>query len=105
MNLEELKKKLKSYKRKDIIVTDHADLQALTRQIEVEEVKENIVNPNKLVYFEEQESKNKNEGKYDCYFEYSKTYAHRYILTVNGKLIIVTIIRINRDWQKIVERK
>ena len=28
MNLEELKEKLKTYKKKDIIVTEHAKLQA-----------------------------------------------------------------------------
>jgi hypothetical protein len=37
-------------------------------------------------------SANANEEKYDCYFAYSKQLAHRYILTINRKIIIVTII-------------
>jgi len=105
MNSEELKRKLKEYKREDIIITSHAELQALVRQVGVEEIISNILNPEKLVFAEKQNSNNALEEKYDCYFAYSKGLAHRYILTVNGKIIIVTVIKINRDWQKMLERK
>ena len=102
MNLNELKAKLQKYKREEIILTEHAELQAFVRKIDIEEVKENIINPNRLVHIKQQISKNKNEEKYDCYFAYSKHLYHRYILTINGKIIIVTIIKINRDWQKAI---
>ena len=105
MNIEELKEKLRQYKKEDIIVKEHAKIQSIIRGIDLEEVKNNIINPNKLVYAEEQVPEEPNEKKYDCYFAYSKLLCHRYILTVNRKVIIVTIIKINRDWQKIVERK
>jgi hypothetical protein len=105
MDLEKFKKRLREYKKKDIIITDHAELQAYVREINVEEVKENIVNPEKLVYAEKQDPANKNKEKYNCYFAYGKNLAHRYIITINTKIIIVTIIKINRDWQKIIERK
>lgn len=98
MNLEELKKKLKSYSKKEIIVTEHADMQAFVRGVDIEEVKENIVNPEKLVYAKSEIAKNKTEEKYDCYFAYSKNLYHRYDLVLNRKIIIVTIIKINRDW-------
>jgi len=102
MDLKELKKKLSSYNKKDIIITEHANFQAFTRDVDLEEVKENIINPTKLVYAEKQKAKYKNEEKYDCYFAYSKHLYHRYALTINAKIIIVTIIKINRDWQKAV---
>ncbi len=102
MNLNELKEKLKTYRKEDIILTEHAEFQAFVRKIDIEEVKENIPNPIKLVYIKQQISRNKNEEKYDCYFAYSKHLYHRYILTINGKIIIVTIIKINRDWQKAI---
>ena len=102
MDVEELKRKLKKYKKKDIIITEHAEIQAYVREIELEEVKNNIVNPEKLVYASEQRAENPDEEKYDCYFSYSKELCHRYILAVNRKVIIVTIIKINRDWQKII---
>ncbi len=102
MNLEELKEKLKTYKKKDIIVTEHAKLQAFFREVNIEKVKENIINPIKLVHFEEQRAENKEEIKYDCYFAYSKHLYHRYALVLNKKVIIVTIIKINRDWQKAI---
>ncbi len=105
MELKELKEKLKRYKKEDIIITGHAELQAYVREIDLEEIKNNIINPDKLVYAEEQKTKKVDEEKYDCYFAYSENLCHRYILTVNRKVIIVTIIKINRNWQKIIERK
>ena len=66
--------------------------------------KPGITNPEKLVYAQKQTSR-KNEEKYDCYFAYSKHFYHRYILTINGKVIIVTIIKVNRDWQRAIERR
>lgn len=105
MDLEKLKEKLNSYSKEDIIITNHAEIQAIFREIELDEVIENILNPEKLVYFEEQLSQNPEEKKYNCYFAYSKEFAHRYIFTTNGKIIIVTIIKIDRDWQKTIKRK
>jgi len=104
MNLEELKEKLKSYKNSNIIITDHAEIQALVRDISIDEVKENILNPNKLTYYEEQVSQNSNKKKYNCYFAYSKEFAHRYILILNRKIIIATIIKIERDWQRTINK-
>jgi len=96
MEINELKSKLKNYRKEDIIITHHADLQAFVRGVELDEVKENILHPSKLVYVKNQEE------KYDCYFAYSRHLYHRYILTLDRKVIIVTIIKINRDWQKAV---
>ncbi len=104
MDLESFKQKLKVYKKEDIIFTSHAEIQALARQIDLEEVKDNIVNPEKLVYAEE-EIKNSSSEKYECYFAYEEYHCHKYILTLNRKVIIVTIININRNWQKIIEGK
>ncbi len=104
MNLEKFKEKLSKYNKKDIIFTIHAEIRALGRGIDLEEVKENIVNPKRLVYVREQESSKPSEEKYECYFSYSKIYCHKYILTLNRKVIIITIININRDWQKVVRK-
>ena len=105
MDIDEFKNKLAEYDKKDIVITDHAELQAMVRGIEIEEVKNNITNPEKLVYVQEQDAAKAREKKYDCYFAYSDKLSHRYIMVVNGKIIIVTIIKINRDWQKIIEGK
>jgi len=90
------------HKKEDIIITDHADLQAYIRQIDIEEVKSNIISPEKLVHATKQESKNIKEDKYECYFAYSEYYCHKYIMKLNRKVIIVTIISINRRWQGMV---
>jgi len=86
MNLEELKDKLREYSIKDIIITDHAEMQAIVRDIELEEVKNNVLHPEKLVFAKEQEAKKQDEKKYECYFAYSKTHAHKYVMIFNSVL-------------------
>ena len=103
MEIEEIKKKFRTYKKEEIIITSHADMQAYVREIGIDEVKENIVNPEKLVYAREQKAKKPNEKKYDCYFAYSDNLFHRYAVILNRKVIIVTIIKVNRNWQRAVE--
>lgn len=105
MDLDELKAKLRKYKKSDIIITDHALLRANFRDTSIEEVKENICNPERLVYFKEKTAKNPNEKKYECYFTYSNLLHHKYVLIVNGKVIIVTIIVINRRLQNLINRR
>jgi hypothetical protein len=78
-------------------VTKHAEIRAMHRNIKIEEVISNILSPEKLVFIKEQEKE-----KYECYFEYSKDFCHKYILVTNGKVIRVTIISINRGWQKAI---
>lgn len=104
MKLKEFKEKLKSFSKEKIIITKHAEMRALIREINLDEVKENLINPEKLVFFEEQIAE-ANSKKYNCYFEYSKELAHRYIFTMNGNILIVTIIKINRNWQATIKRK
>jgi len=103
MDLENFKQKLKSYTFRDIIIKKHAKEQAEIRQINVKDVIDNILHPDKLVFVERQEAKHIMEQKYNCYFAYSDNYYHRYIIVLNGKLLIVTIIGINRNWQRAVE--
>ena len=96
--------KLKKYKKEDIIITNHAQEQAIFRSIDLDEVKENIINPKRLYFARKQELEKESEEKYDCYFAYSNTQCHRYILVINGKCIICTVIKINRRWQHIAEK-
>jgi len=63
MNLNFFKEGLKKYSRKDIIFTRHAEIQAIVRDIDLEEIKDNIINPEKLVYFREQDAKSNKEKK------------------------------------------
>jgi len=96
MDLEESKNKLKEYKKEDIIITDHAILRADFRGTSIDEVKNNILNPEKLVQTKEKEAKFSHERKLECYFKYSDNLYHKYVLIINRKIIIVTIIIINR---------
>lgn len=97
-------KKLARYKKEDIIITNHAKEQAIFRNIGLDEVKENIINPKRLSFAGKQKAEKANEEKYDCYFGYSKTQCHRYVLVINAKCIVCTVIKINRRWQHIIEK-
>ncbi|MEK6913092.1 MAG: hypothetical protein AABW47_00265 [Nanoarchaeota archaeon] len=83
MELDNFKERLCRYKRTDIIFTTHAEIRALGRGIDLEEVKSNILNPTRLVWIEQQKANKPKEEKYGCYFSYSKTYCHKYVLTLN----------------------
>jgi hypothetical protein len=105
MNLvEELKEKLKQYSREQIIFTTHARIRAIQRGIDLEEIKDNLLNPNRLSTAIKQEAEKADEEKYDCYFIYSGNLCHRYVLILNKKIIICTVIKINRRWQRRVEK-
>ena len=105
MNYKEiLKEKLKKYKKAGIIITPHAEVQAIFRQISLEEIKENVINPKRLSYAIKQEAKKEVEEKYDCYFGYSNTQCHRYVLVIDGKCVVCTVVKIDRRWQHIAEK-
>jgi hypothetical protein len=53
MDLQEFKKKLKSYSKEKIKFTYHAEIRAITREIGLNEVRENIINPKRLIFVEE----------------------------------------------------
>lgn len=100
---KELLRKLDGLGSNDIVFTHHAEIQSMVRQIDLGEVRKNLLNPHRLKYVEKQPSR-KGETKYDCYFGYSKTQAHRYVIVINAKLVVVTIIKINRRWQRRIEK-
>ncbi|MFH1065317.1 MAG: hypothetical protein V1734_02315 [Nanoarchaeota archaeon] len=102
--IENVREKLRKYKKEDIIISIHAYIRAVARQIDLDEVKENIINPTKLYYIERQAAKHDWEEKYDCYFGYTKTLCHRYVITINHKCIVCTIIKMNRRWQRRFEK-
>jgi hypothetical protein len=96
---------LKKYKIDDIIITKHAEKQAIFRGIFIDEIKENIINPIRLSIAIEQEAEFENELKFDCYFAYSNTQCQRYVLVLNKKCVVCTVIKIKRRWQREAERK
>lgn len=99
-----LAKKLPKYAKEDIIITAHAQRQALFRSVDLEEVKQNILYPKRLYFARKQKAGNPKEEKYDCYFGYSKTRCHRYVLVIDGNCVVCTVIKINRRWQYVVEK-
>ncbi|MEK6964240.1 MAG: hypothetical protein AABX70_07485 [Nanoarchaeota archaeon] len=98
--VSDLKERLKRYRREHIIFTTHAYEQAVFRGISLDEIKENIINPERLVFVKLQKAHVVSEEKYDCYFGYTLTYCHRYVLVLGKRCIVCTVIRIHRKWQE-----
>ncbi len=107
MNYKEyLIRLLKKYKKnEDIEIDTHAELRAGQRNIDIEEVKYNLLNPSKRLSFANRlEPEEDGLEKYKCYFGYSKTQCQIYIVKTNEKLVVKTIIKLNKRWQKKAEK-
>lgn len=100
-----VKGRLQTFRREDVIITPHARIRMTQRQVPEEEVIENIINPERLEAAIREEACSADEEKFDCYFGYNKTRCHRYILIITGGVVVVTVVKINRRWQHIVEKK
>ena len=95
---------LKRFKKEDILFDDHARMQSTVREIKREDVVHNLLNPSKMFFAREQQAKRENERKFDCYFNMGRRWAHRYVIVINGKLQIITVIRVRKKWQKKVDK-
>src|SRR3989344_1443468 len=60
--------------------------------------RENIIFTKKIIFVEKQEREfqGKKEIRYNCYFIFSKSRAHRYVLSFNDKLKVITAITLGR---------
>ena len=101
---ERVIEKFKKFKNKDIIITHHAELQSIFRNISLDEIRDNIINPKRLVFAGKQEAEREDEEKYDCYFAYSNIQCQRYVVVITSRCIICTVIKVNRRWQRMVEK-
>lgn len=95
---------LKRFKKEEIVFDDHARMQSAIRGIDREEVRQNLMDPSKMFFAREQEARGQNERKFDCYFGISKRWAHRYVIVINRKLLVITVIKVRKKWQKKVDK-
>ena len=102
---DQVAEKLKLFKKEDISFTTHALVRMRQRQISEEEVVENLINPVRLQYAVKEEAQAAEEEKYACYFGYSPNLCHKYVIIITSSLLIVTVVKINRRWQIIAEKK
>ena len=105
-DIAKVKEELSKYSKEQIIFNEpHVTKRCLLRDITKEEVLQNLLKPDKLVYVGEQESNYPNEKKYDLYFVFSNTRAYRFPVVLKEKsLYVITVIKINRRWQGIVSK-
>ena len=90
---------LKKYNIEDVVFPKSGIEQQLsTRRISKEEINNNLMNPKYLIFAERQEREfhGKKEVRHNCYFLFSKSKAHRYVLVFNDKLKVITAIPLGR---------
>jgi hypothetical protein len=98
MNLEEMRKKLETYDENDIILKEHALIKCFQRGITKEMIVDNLLNPERLIDFIEEESKFIGERKFKLIFEQSRNKNFVIIIAVNKKLSVITSVIRYRKW-------
>jgi len=98
MNLEEMKKKLKTYTEEQIILKEHTLIRCFQRGITREMIIDYLLNPDRLVDMIEQESKYPGERKFKLIFELSRNKSFIIVVAINKKLNIVTTVIRYRKW-------
>jgi len=96
---QEVLEQLKRYKLSDILFTKKGiEEQLKIRRLTKDGIIENLLNPKKLVFADRQERdfQGKKDVRYNCYFLFSKSKAHRYVLSFNDKLKVITSIPLGR---------
>ena len=96
--VEELQKKLKSYKKEQIIFTIHTDIRVLAREVPNELVISNLQNPENLIDFIEQKAMYPGEKKYKLVFKLHDTRILIVVVVVNKNISVVTPIIRYRKW-------
>lgn len=88
--------KLRGLKREDIVVSEYAERRARFRQVDLEEVFDNLLNPVRLQWAEKQVIDN--DERYDCYFVYKHRTLRCIVKLENDvKVRIINVIK-PRKW-------
>lgn len=95
MNLDELKNRLKGYKREDILFSCHAEIRLLQRNISRKIIEENITNPENLIDFMEESSERQ---KCKLIFELSHNRNLIVVAALGGKITVITALIRYRKW-------
>ena len=100
--VENAKRELKKRWNFKIDIRLHAKLKSMSEQINEEEVKENLRNPDKLAAVRQID-----KFKFILYFKLSNTLVHKYIVDFRDfekTIRIVTVVKLRIKWQKGVEK-
>lgn len=103
MDIEEIKKKLKSYTEEQIILKEHTMIRCIQREITKEMIVKQLLNPENLIDIIEQEAKYLVEKKYKLVFELSRNKSFIIVVTINKIINIVTVLIRYRKWVRRLE--
>ena len=105
MNLEEMKKKLKTYTEDEIVLKEHTLIRCFQREITRELIFTNLLNPEKLIDIIAEESRYSGEKKFKLIFELSRNKNFIIIISFNKKLNIITSVIRYRKWVRPIDLK
>jgi len=98
MEIEGIKKKLKSYTVESIALSDHTLIRCFQRGITKENILDNILKPEKLIDIIEEESKYRGERKFKLVFDLSRNKSFIVVVSINKKLTVITAVIRYRKW-------
>lgn len=97
---EEFKRVLKSKERK-VVFTGHGEKRASERTVPLSAFLQDLKEQEPLLVFE-QESEVSGERKFNLYYLQRPGLFHRYVVSLNNQLRIITLMRTSKDIQKFV---
>ncbi len=92
-------KKLLAAKRRDSHFTRHARQQSEKRTIPLAVFEEDLAR-NEPVLVLEEECETAGERKFDVYYRQAAGLFHRYVICLNNKIRLITLLRTSKDVQK-----
>ena len=107
MDLEEIKSRLKQYKKEQISYNDpHVSIRCIQREFSKEQIAQNLLNPDNLVLAYQQIASEESELKYALYFKLNSSKTLKLIVVLKKEeLYIITVIVRWRKWESMIRFK
>jgi hypothetical protein len=99
---EEVAEKLKRYKSEDIILTNHAIWRSLERDVDMEELKRDLLDPKELYAAQRLKAKGEREEKFKCFFKKSNRTTIIAVIVINLRILVITVTNRKRKLGRMV---
>ncbi len=105
-------KLLKKHRPEDIVETDHAAFSRQRRGIKKMRIVADLFDPGSLRFVKEEPftevhlrtQGSQNYRKFLCFYSKNREIAHKYVICLNEKIYIITVLPISKRWQRHVNK-
>ena len=100
---EYLIEKLKKHQIRGIIFTNHAIWRSLERDVDMEELKRDLLDPKELYLAHRLTAKKEHEEKFKCFFKKSNRTTVIAVIVINKIILVITVTKRRRKLDKTVK--